>query len=242
MILERIPGERWSRVLRAWNGRTVALLAGGPSLTPAQFDLVREAREADRVRVIAINDSYLLAPWADVHYAADAKWHRWHTAGVDKPLLGLTAEDVRVRWAAFMGQKCTIQPTEQHVPDSVHVMLNRDHPNYGKGISLDPKFLATGRHGGFQVLNMSILAGAARILLLGYDARSGANGERHWHGAHPTETDAPQSRYATFRESFREAQHAIAATGVPVVNCSPTSAIDTFPKMTIEQALELQGA
>jgi hypothetical protein len=237
MILERIPGQRFSRVLRAWEGRTVALLAGGPSLTPQSFARVREEREADRLRVIAINDAYLLAPWADVHYAADVKWHRWHTAGVDKPALGLTEEDVRTRWAAFMGQKCTIQPGEQYLPDTLHVMRNRDHPRSTNGLSLDPEYLVTGCHGGFQSLNLAILAGAARILLLGYDARSGDRGERHFHGSHPIETDAPQSRYAVFREAFRVAENAITATGVRVINCSLASSIETFPKMALEDAL-----
>lgn len=237
MILERIPGERYSRVLRAWEGRAVALLAGGPSLTPDLFERVRAEREADRLRAIAINDSYLLAPWADVHYAADVKWHVWHTAGVDKPALGLRAEDVRVRWASFPGQRCTIQPSERHVPETVHVMRNRDHPNYGAGVSLDPQFLATGRHGGFQALNLAILAGVARILLLGYDARSSDAGGRHWHGSHPIETDAPESRYTTFRQAFVESQHSIKASGVTVINCSPISTIETFPRMTLEEAL-----
>lgn len=216
---------------------TVAALAGGPSLTPQAFEMVRAAREADRLRVIAINDSYLLAPWADVHYAADAKWHRWHTDGIAKPALGLRPEDVRARWAAFMGQKCTIQPSEKYVPDSVHVMRNRDHPYYGKGLSLDPDYLVTGKHGGFQVLNLAILAGATRILLLGYDASNSQAGARHWHGSHPIETDSPEQRYQTFRQSFIDSQHEIAATGVAVLNCSPTSRIDTFPKIDLATAL-----
>lgn len=241
MILERIPGERWSRVRAGWDGRTVAILAGGPSLTPEAFDRVREEREADRLRVIAINDAYLLAPWADVHYAADAKWHAWHTVGIDKPVLGLRADDVRARWAAFMGQKCSIQPAADKVADDVHVLRNRDHPYNKHGLSFDPHYLVCGKHGGFQALNLAILAGAGRILLLGYDANP-EDPRRHFHGAHPIETDAPAQRYATFRESFRVAQHDIAATGIPVINCSPTSAIETFPRMTLEDALALGGA
>lgn len=238
MILERIPGERWSRVLPAWKGLTVAILAGGPSLNRGQFDLVREAREADRVRVIAINDSYLLAPWADVHYAADVKWHRWHTEGIDKPELGLKAADVRARWAAYIGQKCSIQPSADHVPAAVHIIRNRDHPDNTNGLSLDPNFIVTGRHGGFQALNIAILAGAAKVLLLGYDARLGTAGETHWHGDHPTAGRQPsQSSYDTFRRAFTEAENAIAATGVKVLNCSPISAIETFPRVPLEEAL-----
>lgn len=236
MILERIPGSRFSRVLPAWPGATVALLAGGPSLTPELFAMVGEARKADRLRVIAINDSYLLAPWADVHYAADAKWHRWHSAGI--PKVGLPAEEVRARWAAFPGQKCTIENCGGHVvDDTVHIMRNRDKvTNPHSGLSHDPEALATGRHSGFMALNLAILAGATNILLLGYDAKRGADGAPHWHGDHPVPSRA-EDAYVEFKMSFSKAQRDIEAAGVRVINCSMGSAIETFPKMPLAEAL-----
>lgn len=51
-------------------GRTVAILAGGPSLTPAAVETVRARGWA----AIAINNAYTLAPWADALYAADGTW------------------------------------------------------------------------------------------------------------------------------------------------------------------------
>lgn len=236
MILQRIPGERFSEVLPAWKGRVAVLLAGGSSLNAEQFELVRGAREADRVRVIAINDSYLLAPWADVHYAADAKWHRWHTAGIEKPALGLTAAEVRERWARFGGQKCTIQTTERAVPDAVHVLRNQTYPRLDYGLSLNPRELATGKHGGFQALNLAILARPSLILLLGYDYRTGPKGEVHWHGDHPT--PSATSSYPEFRRAFTLAEREIEAAGVKVINCSPGSWLDSFEKMPLRHALE----
>ena len=67
-----------------------------------------------------MNDSYLLAPWADIHYASDPRWHAWHTAGVPKPALGLTAEDVRERWAACR---------EQHAVRAVPAAAAADSPS-----------------------------------------------------------------------------------------------------------------
>lgn len=239
MILQRIEGSRFSRVLPAWRGEVVALLAGGPSLTPDLFRLVAGARAAGRVRVIAINDSYLLAPWADVSYAADVKWHRWHTAGIEKPLLGLTAVQVRDAWATFAGEKCSIQPSAEHVPDAVHILRNRHDPYHGPRaeISRDPEFLVTGRHGGFQALNIAILAGARAVLLLGYDACLGEDGRPHWHGEHPVPSRAEDS-YQAFRRSFSEAHADIIATGAQVLNCSLSSRIDTFAKVSFPEAIE----
>ena len=55
-------------------GSTVAILAGGPSLTQAAVDEVRRRGWS----CIAINDAYRLAPWADVLFAADAEWWMRH--------------------------------------------------------------------------------------------------------------------------------------------------------------------
>jgi hypothetical protein len=53
-----------------WSGRTVAILASGPSMTQAAADAVRAAG----VAAIAINSTLRLAPWADMLYAADPEW------------------------------------------------------------------------------------------------------------------------------------------------------------------------
>jgi hypothetical protein len=235
MILERIPGERFSRVLPEWKGLAVILIAGGPSLTMEDVELAREAREADRVRAIAVNDAYLIAPWADVHYAADSKWHKWHTDGIDKPLLKLCAAEVRGRWLAFPGQKCSIQNSIGAIKDeSVHFLKNRDYPHHGKGLSRDPEVLVTGRHSGFQALNIATLAGGDRIYLLGYDGQKAPDGKRHWHGDHPQ--SSADSIYEEMRRAFTAAENEIAEVAT-VINCSPGSAINSFPKKSLFEVL-----
>lgn len=243
MILERVKGERYSRVLPAWKGRTAVILAGGPSLTAQAFESVRAEREAGEIRTIAVNDSYLLAPWADVHYAADAKWHAWHTAGVPKPELGLSAEDVRLRWETFRGERCSIEPPRDYpVPaesaleadERIHLLRNVHHPYRGAGLSRDPGYLVTGWNSGFQALNLATLAGAARVLLLGFDACRAADGRSHWHGGHPRPSSGD---YEPFLRAFSAAEAAIAEAGVEVINCSPISRINSFPRMTLGEAL-----
>jgi hypothetical protein len=64
--LKALP--RWTP--ERWTGETVAMLAGGPSLTADAVERVRRAG----IRTVAINTSFRLAPWASVLYAADAKW------------------------------------------------------------------------------------------------------------------------------------------------------------------------
>lgn len=234
MILRNIEGSRFSEVLPAWHGKRAFILACGASLTLEQVALVEAAREG--AGVIAVNDAYLVAPWADVHYAADSHWHQWHMDGIPKPTLGLTAEDVRKRWASFAGQKCTIQNSGANVMDPhVHMLRNRDYPNNGVGLSIDPFALVTGRNSGFQALNLAVLAGAKKIILLGFDGQPSAAGRDHFHGGHPRPT--PPAAYPLYRQAMSAAENALLDLGVEVVNCSPGTAIDAFPKKRLEEVL-----
>ena len=231
MILERIAGSRFSRVLRTWEGETVALFGGGPSLTREQI-----AEVEGRAKAIAINHAYLWAPWAEAHYAADSHWHRWHTEGIGKPLIGMKAAEVKVCWGAFGGEKCSIQNSGANIEDpAVHILRNKTFPDHSIGLSLDPEALVTGRNSGFQALNLAILAGAARVILLGFDAQPDRDGKSHFFGEHPKATSS--QAYPEYMRAFSAAERPIKAAGVEVLNCSPGSAINSFPKVALGDAL-----
>lgn len=236
MILHRIPGARFSEVSPVWLGETVVVLGGGPSLTEQDVHTVAVACAGGASRCIAVNDAYLLADWADVHYAADLRWHAWHSAGIAKPTIGLTADQVRQKWAMFAGQKCSIENGLTAVGDeAVHVLRNANGASHGYGLSTNPRALVTGRNSGFQALNLAVLAGARRIVLLGFDGKPASDGRSHWFGEHPE----PMSTavYAYFRQAMSAAEDDLAAAGVEVLNASPKSAIDTFKKVSIRDVL-----
>lgn len=236
MILRKIEGERFSEVLPLWAGQTAVVIGGGASLTLEQVMHVQQAHERRAVKCIVVNDGYLVAGWADVHYAADAHWHRWHCAGIEKPMLGLSAAQVSSMWASFAGQKCTIQSSGGTVEDvGVHMMRNRDFPDHGEGLSLDPRYLVTGRNSGFQSLNLAVLAGAKRIILVGFDGKPGIDGHDHFHGGHPRQT--PEAVYPLYRSAMVAASAALRNVGVEVLNCTPGSAIDCFPRVDLEDSL-----
>lgn len=81
-----------------------------------------------------------------------------------------------------------------------------------------------------------MLWGATRIVLVGFDM--GALGNKdHFFGEHP----APlfrQSPYATFRRAFLRVADDCRAMGVKVINASPRSHLESFPKMTLQAALD----
>lgn len=201
----------YATVTRSWHGETVVCIAGGPSLTQADVDACR-----GRARVIVINDGYRVAPWADVLYACDAGWFRWHVDGV----------------AAFAGLKYTITPAARRFAD-VQVLKDTGED----GLELDPTGLRTGRNSGYQAINLAVHFGASRILLLGYDMKRG--NKTHWFGDHPNRQHPPLASFVPF---YQRLAPVLKKRGVEVVNCSRETALGCFPRATITDALSLAVA
>lgn len=195
----------WS-VPRLWPGATVAILATGASLTQDQVDAVRG------LPVIAINDAFRLAPWAAMLYAADTQWWR------------VNAQDA----LQFQGLKVTAHESCEF---KAVQLLRRTGT---EGFDEDPRCLRTGGNSGYQALHVALHAGAARILLLGYDM-----GGPHFFGRHraPLRNTDPAT-FVTWMARFR----ALAGRGAEVVNCTPGSALSCFPRMDLAEALELTPA
>lgn len=204
---ESWPLDRFAVVRRVWEGATVVCIGGGPSVTPEAVALAK-----GRARTIAINNSYLLAPWADLCYFADTRWWNWHK---DRP-----------EFKNFAGEKVTIEPTGLSVADPEVSMLHNDNlRGETKGLSEKPNALRTGSNGGYQAINLAVLAGAKRILLLGYDMKF--DGKRsHWHAGHPEQT--PEAAYRQYAQTFASMNPQLSRLGVDVVNCTPGSMIKAF--------------
>jgi hypothetical protein len=196
-----------------WPGAAVVCLGGGPSLRQEQVDACR-----GRVRAIAVNDAWRLAPWAEVLYACDWRW--WYKHG------GVPG---------FAGLKVSLSNSRGHLdayPD-IEILENTGT----EGLEPAPTGLRTGRNGGYQAINLAVHLGAARILLLGYDMKPDARGRTHWFGDH---ADWP-TRASVFETAmlphFAGLARELDSLGVMVVNCSPDSALEVFGKLPLEQAL-----
>ncbi len=196
--------------------------------------MTQEAIELTRrARVIAVNDAYLVAPWADLLYFADHQWWKWHSEGLKKmwPWASFPAEEVKRRFAEFPGQKMTIENTGMMISDAAVFMLHNSGPD---GLSEKPNAICTGCNGGYQAVNIAVLAGAKRILLVGYDMRF-TGGRSHSHNGHPTRQ--PESAYARYAQSFKTMLPQLKRLGVEVVNCTPGSLIACFPRAELVDAL-----
>jgi hypothetical protein len=214
--------DRWT-VPRLWEGETVVIMATGPSLTPLDVNYCK-----DLARVVVINNSIQLAPWADLLYFADIRWYEAHK------------EEVR----AFQGAKVTISNTAAARLDNseIRVVLNDDTISKdSNGLCLRANAIRTGRNSGHQAINLCYHLGVKRIILLGFDCRTPKAGEnRHWWGtgygwAHE---DPPTIYQNNFLPRFRTLVEPLRSAGVEVINSTPGSALDCWPMVGLVEALE----
>ena len=182
-----------------WPGQTVAIIASGPSATRRQAMMARSF-----ARVIVINNSWQLAPHADLLYACDSKW--WNAY---RP--------------AFRGIRIT------HAQQASRWGCRRVRGVKRRGLSMSPERLHTGGNSGYQALNLAVLMGAARILLIGFDMHG-----QHWHGNHVGMANPEAQTFQKWIAAFRTTTTDLRRAGVEVWNCTPGSKIDCFPRAPLE--------
>lgn len=190
--------DYWS-VPRQYEGATIVCIGGGPSLTKA------DARYAvNKCPIIAINDAFRLVPECSALYVCDLKWWDWYYAETEAlkcPRI-TTADKAKLKYPAL------------------HLLHGKHEP----GLSTDQDTLHYGSNGGYQAINLAVLFGAAKILLLGYDMRT-IGGLTHWFGDHP---DRAVSHYKRWITGFKTMLPQLHSMGVEIVNCTPGSALDAF--------------
>ena len=193
--------------------KTYALIGGGPSLTRHDVDMVKQQHDRGRCGVIAINDAYRLAPWADALYACDQKWWAWHD-GVP----------------SFAGPKYGMGSALEPITQPGVTVMKNTGPC---GLELEPGGLRAGSNSGYQALNLAVQWGAGLILLLGFDMCTDA-GRTHWFGDHPD--GAPQP-FEAMRRAFDTLVEPLAALNIAVLNCSRRTALGAFPVVPLADAL-----
>lgn len=230
-LLERTP--KGDRVVRAWAGLIVCI-ASGPSITQQQLEQIRVARERGACRVICCNDMYLVAPFADVCYFADVKWHGWQIKPPQPkswPWVKFTEDEVIKAWREFRGQKVTITPSPLVKAESVFLLQS-----FGDGgLSTDPAGVFVGYNSGYQQLNVASLAGGNPIALVGYDMRY-QHGRTHCHNGHLL-TEPEKSYSSEMVNAYKRMAPLAKERGLRIINCTPASALECFEKVELESVL-----
>lgn len=210
MSIFRRLADGYSEILPAWKGETVVILGAGPSLTREQCEFVRGAR------VIAINNAYLLAPWADVLWFDGDRW------------LNTFKNGDRAEFKAFRGEFVTLEPRPQRWEERAHVLRNLGV----EGLSSEPSGVYNGRSSGYAAINAAALAGAARIVLLGMDYRT-VDGRDHFPGGdHPIAT--ADATWSALAKHFRALNGLLKDRGIECVNATPGSRLEEFPRVPLD--------
>lgn len=192
-----------------WRGRTVAVIASGPSLTRRDCDAV----SASSCLVLAVNNSWEMCWRVDALYACDLSW-----------------------WRAY-GRKLP------HIPEK-YSQDGRACDEYGAqyvnsieapGFSMMPGVVHRGGNGGYQALNLAVLSGASRIIMLGYDCKMSDDGRQHWHADHPRGMNNPERHLKSGAWASR--YDTIGQLPCDVVNCTRDTAIKRFPRRDLEDVL-----
>lgn len=164
--------------------------------------------------MVATNDTYRLAPWADVLHACDEKWWEVH--------LGVPE---------FAGLKFSLQNGARQWPGVQVIGAQGD-----RGLSADPSEVTTGKNSGHQAINIAVHLGAKRIVLLGYDMQAREGAPSHFFGEHPKPLKAMPA-FAYCISCFESLVQPLALLGVEIVNCTRETALTCFPRQPLEAVL-----
>lgn len=196
-----------------WRGQRCVIVASGPSAVEQPIDLAH-----GRVRCVAVNNSWRLAPFADVLYASDASWWRENDH------------------AGFGG----LRVSRSDVDGVLRVAIrDKGHPLRDVMHFDTPGVIGAGGCSGFQALNLAVQFGATDIALVGFDAR--VDNGVHWHGNHERTGNPTRWTAAIWAANLDAAASALAGRGIRVVNCSPVSALTAYEKMGLEEWLGLDS-
>jgi hypothetical protein len=214
------PRSPWLPSGNAWKGRTVYVIAGGTSVTPADLELLKGRT------TIVLNSVYRHCPWADVMLFSDARW--WRRESV------LCVKELK----AFKGLRVTTRATNRSIP-GVRII------NLAKGWwrARHRSLVHRVRNGQTVVVPALMLAyvrGAARIVLVGVDNSERADGRAHFHDEHPW----PRTRSDYWERKANVLQRLAErlAGKVEVINCSPITTLDCWPRMPLADVVALEDA
>jgi len=202
------------RLTREWQGETAFLIAGGPSVLGQNLEALRGRR------VVVVNSSVYVAPWADVLFSGDERWEINHRSTVK----------------AFKGR--VLSATWGSVPYQCRYIEFLRKPKPGEvpaGLSSDPSevfFKNTSVRGAINVL---CHLGVSRIVTLGLDGGPDATGKTHHHAPHKWGRNPDGWRLQ--RDELEGVAVAIKDRGVELLNASPGSKLSFWPIVELKDVI-----
>jgi hypothetical protein len=207
-------------------GGDVTIIAGGWSVRDVRLDRLAGV-------VIAVNDSAIYAPRWNYAVSMDRLWTENR---IDQLARVVEAEpspqQVWIRRNAL-----------QNLPSTAGLLwlypFECDHKS--TYFATTPEVL-NGTNSGACALNLAWKLNPARLFLLGFDMNRDERGRAYWYPPYPwssTEGSTTRGKYDVWAKQFATAAMLFKRIGCKVFNVSPTSSINTFPKISPANYLEL---
>lgn len=200
-----------------WKDETCFIIGGGPSAK----DTCQKYHEPiinSGVKVIAVNDAFLLFPEADVLYFGDKEW--WPD----------NKDEVK---RIFKGQIFTKSARGGELTTHLQAPVEND---YRFDWSENP-LIVGGHDSGHQAINLAHHFGVSAIFLVGFDMKQ-MDGQNNWHNRHERfradKVVAPEKYDITFIPGYNNVAKECARNGILVFNMNPDSALEVFHKLRME--------
>lgn len=228
---DKLPLDlRWQAPV-LWPDNTVVIIGGGPSLKQMDLTRLRRRHRAPGVRVIGCNDAYALGEdTVDLCYFGDDTWYWIHNR--DWVEVKGHRDESHPGLLQFGGLKVTC--SNRNLGDATVMQLERRPFGLYKA-PLIGWYLNTG----VSAINLAIMLGAKRIVLLGFDMKLSSSQQPNWH----ENLNYPKPVANTYDGFLRCAKRMAADLdrhkSVEVINCSPDSALEVFPKARFEDIVSI---
>jgi len=188
---------------------SIYIIGGGPSVAETNLDLIKDKF------VIGTNAAFYLGEWIDVCFVLDCRFYKWRQDDLEKwpNRIITTCPELKGHPKIEVYKKCTTCGICYHdgylaVPDS-------------------------GKNAGATAINLAILMGAKKVVLIGYDmkVKQGRHNYHNYHN-HTPRDDVYNKFFVHFKKIKEELPE-----GIEIINATPDSALSLFPKVSLKEAL-----
>lgn len=183
----------------------LVVIGTGESVTFDKIDLIRHSV----CDVMVVNESFIIAPWADYLYASDPDWWEKYSDCVQ---------------STFHGDSLAVEVTNRTYKDHPYKKLYKEVNDVsGKGgLELDSSSVRVGGNSGHAALNAAYHLGYGRIILLGLDGQGGYWFKREFR-ASSLRNDVKAATRTVQAHTLNGMIEDLEKHGVVVHNCSSTA-------------------
>lgn len=165
--------------------------------------------------IIAVNMAYKIGTWMDCVFFGDHGFldHR------EGELLG------------WPGLRITSAPETTTYQGRLKIVERDTVKKIGS--SPEPNKICWNMNSGSAAIDLAVHFGAKRIILLGFDMKLDGANNQHWHKYYTSNLQSIQATMKMHLKSFPVLAEDLKGR-VEIINASPDSAIDSFPKMAFK--------